>query len=84
VDQSFVENFPSLINEENISQETNLLNIDPRLIRLERDSLRASQQSAEKEASLLERRTAPSEHRKHSAELLPSRRDSGQRVSRAW
>lgn len=84
MDQSFVENFPSLINEENISQETNLLNIDPRLIRLERDSLRASQQSVEKEASLLERRTAPSEHRKYSAELHPSRRDSGQRGSRAW
>jgi hypothetical protein len=45
VDQSFVENFPAVLNEENISQETSLLNIDPRLIRIDRESLRGAQQA---------------------------------------
>lgn len=40
MDQSFVENFPAVLNEENISQETSLLNIDPRLIRLDREGPR--------------------------------------------
>jgi propanediol utilization protein len=38
-----------MLNEENISQETSLLNIDPRLIRIDRDSLRGSQQSVSRE-----------------------------------
>lgn len=38
VDQSFLEQFPNILNEENISQETNLININPNLIRLDREA----------------------------------------------
>lgn len=35
VDQSFIEDFNGIVNEDNISQETNLINIDPSLIRID-------------------------------------------------
>ena len=47
MDHSFVESFPAVLNEENISQETSLLNIDPRLIRLDREEARGAPQSGQ-------------------------------------